>query len=121
MLITHNAINLERPSDLSRSLVEQEKKQRLNLSEFETKQLKLIKEELQLDEPVEMKKKKKRKGVNPLSTKKKTKKRLEQEQQQTKPKKKRRRTRQLRISAHWKDFLRDLEKNFSIREFLGMK
>ena len=122
MLITHNAINLERPSEISRSLVEEEKKQRLNLSAFEAKQLKQIKEELHLDdsdESAKIKKKKKRKGVNPLSMKKR-KKTKHEEEQQPKEKKKRRRTRQLRISGHWKEFLRDLEKNFSIREFLGM-
>ncbi|CAF1508705.1 unnamed protein product, partial [Adineta steineri] len=76
MLITHNAINLERPSLNTRSIVEQTKKERLGVSKHDSNILKKIKHELNLDENEDnvTKKKKKKHGINPLSVKKKTKK-----------------------------------------------
>ena len=50
MLITHNAINLERPSLESRSIVEEKKKERTNLSKHESTALKKRKHELNLDQ-----------------------------------------------------------------------
>lgn len=123
LLITHNSINLERPTLNSRSIVEQQKKERLQVTSHESKVLKKIKHELNLDDDEKStpkKKKKKKSGVNPLSNKKKkNKKTLGQTTTAELPtKKKRRRTRQLRMSPHLKEHLRELQKTFSIKSFL---
>jgi len=123
MLINHNSINLEKPSTISNLIVEEEKTEKLNLTKFEKKQIEQMKEELHLNDDKskdEKKKKKKKKGVNPLSMKKKKlKKNLLKIEKPIK--RKRRRTRQMRMSPHLKEFLRNLQKNFSIRDFLQMK
>ena len=126
MLITHNAINFERPSLLSRRMVEEKKRQRLNLSEHEAKMLEDIKNELDLNGDENnggstKTKKKKKHGVNPLSVKRKRKKDHSIQESivsdEKEPRKKRRRTRQLRNSSHLKEHLKELQKTFSIREF----
>ncbi|CAF1235692.1 unnamed protein product [Adineta ricciae] len=121
MLITHNAINLERPSLLSHSIVDENKKERLKVSKHESNVLKKIKEELHLDEDKNgiPKKKKKKAGVNPLSNKKKKKKSLKT--QSVNGKRKRRRTRQIRMSSHLKEHLKELQKTFSIKDFFQQK
>ncbi|CAF1625329.1 unnamed protein product [Rotaria magnacalcarata] len=120
MLITHNAINLERPSLNSRSIVEEKKKERTNLSKHESNILKKRKHELNLDQDennVEKKKKKKH-GINPLSMKKKkTMNSINQTVNNKSEKMTRRRTRQLRMSSHLKEHLKELQKTFSIKEF----
>ena len=130
MLITHNAINLERPSLLSRRMVEEKKRERLNLSAHEAKMLEGIKNELDLNGDEENSaltktKKKKKHGVNPLSMKTKRKKvhstRESIVAEEKVPRKKRRRTRQLRNSSHLKEHLKELQKTFSIREFFHSK
>jgi hypothetical protein len=123
MLITHNAINLERPSFKSRSIVEENKKNGMNLTKHESIVLKKIKHELHLDENQIPKKKKKKSGINPLSIKKKTKIKLSENQfiSHHSMKKKRRRTRQIRMSTHLKEHLKELQKNFSIKQFLHLK
>jgi len=123
MLITHNAINLERPSLKCRSIVEQKKNEQINLSKHESSVLKKIKHELNLDENEnEIKKKKKKKGINPLSMKKKKKKICQNELiKKSLIKKKRRRTRQIRMSSHLKQHLKELQKNFSIKHFFNIK
>lgn len=76
MLITHNSINLERPSVKSRSIVEQRKKEQLSLSKHDSTILREIKSQMTLDEKDEnqaKKKKKKTSQPNPLSMKKKEK------------------------------------------------
>jgi hypothetical protein len=121
MLITHNSINLERPSLKSRSIVDERKQERMNISQHESSILNKIKHELNLDqnENETKKKKKKKSGQNPLSMKKKTKKKLSIEKNLTK--KKRHRTRQIRMSFHLKEHLKELEKKFSIKEFFSLK
>ncbi|CAF3768970.1 unnamed protein product [Adineta steineri] len=124
MLITHNAINLERPSLNTRSIVEQTKKERLGVSKHDSNILKKIKHELNLDENEDnvTKKKKKKHGINPLSVKKKTKKKsINNNNNNTVVKKKRRRTRQIRMSSHLKEHLKELQKTFSIKEFFHEK
>lgn len=124
MLITHNAINLERPSSNSRAIVEKKREERINLTKHESTVLKKIKHDLNLDQNEdEVKKKKKRKGVNPLSVKAKKKKTSVNQllKSDIKVKAKRRRTRQLRMSPHLKQHLKELQKTFSIKEFFQMK
>ena len=122
MLITHNAINLERPSINSLSIVEQTKKEQTNLTKHETKVLSKIKHDLNIDENENnlIKKKKKKHGINPLSRKQKKKKNLTNEIIQI-TKKKRHRTRQLRMSSHLKQHLKELQKDFSIKQFFNIK
>lgn len=118
MLITHNAINLERPSIKSRSIVENKTKERINLNKHEKNILDQIKNELNIEDKNKnlIKKKKKKHGINPLSIKKKIKKnKLLSNSIQ---KKKRHRTRQIRMSKHLKEHLNELKKNFSIQRFL---
>jgi hypothetical protein len=124
MLITHNSINLERPSLKCRSIVEERKKEQMNMTKHESSILKKIKSELNLDQNEnEIKKKKKKKsGQNPLSMKKKTKKKsLENSLTKTSIKKKRRRTRQIRMSLHLKEHLKQLKKTFSIKDYFHLK
>jgi hypothetical protein len=125
MLITHNAINLERPSDKSRSIVEQNKKDLSNLTKHETNVLKKIKHQLNIDDDDEnlIKKKRKKHGINPLSKKKKKNKDSINQLliKKNLSKKKRRRTRQLRISPHLKQHLKELQKHFSIKQFFHIK
>jgi hypothetical protein len=125
MLITHNAINLERPSLNCRSIVEQTKSERLNLSKHESNVLKQIKDELNLNENENniKKKAKKKHGINPLSIKKK-KKKIENNSSMNNNKilkKKRHRTRQIRMSPHLKEHLKELKKSFSIKQFFHKK
>jgi len=121
MLITHNAINLERPSLNCRSIVEQTKNERLNLSKNESNVLKQIKDEININENENniKKKTKKKHGINPLSIKKK-KKKIENNSSMNNNKilkKKRHRTRQIRMSPHLKEHLKELKKKFSIKQF----
>lgn len=122
MLITHNSINLERPSIKSRSIVEEEKAKNY-LNKHESDVLKRIKHELNLDENENdiKKKKKKRHGINSLSIKKKTKKKQIDNQLNNSIKRKRRRTRQIRMSKHLKEYLIELKQKFSIKDFLKIK
>jgi len=122
MLITHNSINLERPSMKSRSTVEKKIESDVRVNEHESSILKQMKNELNLnDQSDEVKKKKKKKsGVNPLSVKKKNKKIVLKQQQKSIEKKKRRRTRQIRMSKHLKEHLNQLQKHFSIKQFLNV-
>lgn len=123
MLITHNAINLERPSLNSRKIVEDKKQERINLSKHESNVLKKIKDELNIDENEKENKKKKKKkhGINPLSMKKKKKRNSINENNNNLNKRKRRRTRQIRMSKHLNEHLKELQKKFSIKEFLHLK
>jgi U3 small nucleolar RNA-associated protein 23 len=122
MFITHNSINLERPSLKTRSIVEERKKERTNISKHESSILKKIKSDLHLDEnEIEPKKKKKKKsGPNPLSIKKKTKLSKKNSIENLLKEKKRRRTRQMRMSSHLKEHLKQLEKTFSIKDFFHL-
>jgi hypothetical protein len=120
MLITHNSINLERPSLKCRSIVEETKTKRINLSEHESSILKKLKNEFNIKENEIIKKKKKKHGINPLSIKKK-KKNLPKIELINQTKKKRRRTRQIRMSFHLKQHLKELKKQFSIKDFFNIK
>ncbi|CAF1529351.1 unnamed protein product, partial [Adineta steineri] len=98
---------------------------RLGVSKHDSNILKKIKHELNLDENEDnvTKKKKKKHGINPLSVKKKTKKKSinNNNNNNTVVKKKRRRTRQIRMSSHLKEHLKELQKTFSIKEFFHEK
>lgn len=122
MLITHNSINLERPSMKSRSIVEKKMKKDIRLNEHESSILNQMKTELNLnDQSNEIKKKKKKTpGINPLAVKKKKKKNLHKNQPIQIEKNKRRRTRQIRMSNHLKEHLKQLKEHFSIKEFLNI-
>ncbi|CAF0883650.1 unnamed protein product [Rotaria sp. Silwood1] len=125
MLITHNAINIERPSINSYSIVEKIKKDNSNLTKYETNILKKIKQELNINQNDDNNniKKRKKHGINPLSIKKK-KKNISINQINNNTNyllKKRRRTRQLRMSLHLKQHLKELEKTFSIKQFFHLE
>lgn len=106
----------------SRSTVEKKISSDVRVNEHESSILKQMKNELNLnDQSDEVKKKKKKKsGVNPLSVKKKNKKIVLKQQQESIEKKKRRRTRQIRMSKHLKEHLNQLQKHFSIKQFLNV-
>ncbi|KAH9523509.1 Small subunit processome component [Bulinus truncatus] len=69
--ISHNSINLEAPSDNSKTFAEEKTTKKLTLSEKQEASIALLKQELHIpDEPGVKKKKKKKGGPNPLSCKK---------------------------------------------------
>ncbi|KAK0069598.1 rRNA-processing protein UTP23 [Biomphalaria pfeifferi] len=75
MHISHNSINLETPSEKSKSFAEEKTSKKLTLSQKQEASIALLKQELHIpEEPVSKKKKKKKGGPNPLSVKKSTKK-----------------------------------------------
>jgi len=71
-----NSPTLEKPSEMTKGKIEQESDRKTQLTEHQTKTIKVLKKQAFGEEPVKVKKKKKRgpKGPNPLSCKKKKKK-----------------------------------------------